>query len=99
MVKSPRFLFQIYFKMVDVHDIEDAEIQSLVSRKSCDKQKYEKNEHVIFIFKENEFQWLLQNEVSQVLKSLEIALAKCISKFPMTMGHGSQERKGIVKFS
>lgn len=44
---------------------------------------------------ENEFQWVLMQEVPQVLRSLEIALAKCVSKFPMSLGTGaSQERKG-----
>jgi len=43
---------------------------------------------------ENEFHWVLKSEVPQVLKSLETALSKCMSKFPMSMAHGSQERKG-----
>jgi len=43
---------------------------------------------------ENEFQWVLKQEVPQVLKSLQQALSTCMSKFPMTMGHGSPERKG-----
>jgi hypothetical protein len=43
---------------------------------------------------ENEFHWVLKNEVPQVLKSLEQALAKCVSIFPMAMGAGSPERRG-----
>jgi len=44
---------------------------------------------------ENEFNWVLKNEVPQVLKSLEVALAKCVSKFPMAVGtEASHERKG-----
>lgn len=43
---------------------------------------------------ENEFHWVLKSEVPQVLKSLETALSKCMSKFPMSMAQGSQERKG-----
>jgi len=39
--------------MVDVHEMEDKEVQSL----------------------ENEFQWVLKQEVPQVLKSLQQALS------------------------